>query len=159
ACVILVEHSRAADVRDADRVAVAADAGDRPLELMIRPAEPEAVEERDRPRSHRDDVTQDPADPGRPPLDRLTAGWMVGRLDLERDRDTVAEVEDACVLARALEDALAARREPLEQRRGVLVAAMLGPEEREDRELEVVRIALQQLSDSLRLPVGETEGA
>ena len=44
-----------------------------------------------------------------------------------------------------------------EQRRRVLVAAVLRPEEREDRELEVVRVALQQLSDSVELPVGETE--
>jgi hypothetical protein len=39
----------------------------------------------------------------------------------------------------------------------MLVAAVLGPEQREDRELEVVRVALQQLPDSIELPVGETE--
>jgi hypothetical protein len=40
----------------------------------------------------------------------------------------------------------------------MLVAAMLGPQEREDRELEVVRVALQEFPDSLELPVGESEG-
>jgi hypothetical protein len=40
----------------------------------------------------------------------------------------------------------------------VLIAAVLGPEEREDRELEVVRVASEQLPDTLRLPVGQTEG-
>jgi hypothetical protein len=39
----------------------------------------------------------------------------------------------------------------------VLVAAVLGPEQREDRELEVIRLALQQLTDSVVLGVGKTE--
>ncbi len=39
----------------------------------------------------------------------------------------------------------------------MLVAAVLGPEKREDRELEMVRVAAQELPDSIRLPVGETE--
>jgi hypothetical protein len=41
----------------------------------------------------------------------------------------------------------------------VLVAAVLRPEEREDRELEVVRVAAEKLPDSIRFPVGETERA
>jgi drug/metabolite transporter (DMT)-like permease len=83
---------------------------------------------------------------------------MVVRLDLERDRRAVAEVEDPRVLARPLQDALAGRRQTPQQRGGVLVAAMLRPEEREDRELEVVRVAPEQLPDTLRFPVGQTEG-
>ena len=39
----------------------------------------------------------------------------------------------------------------------MLVATVLGPEEREDRELEVVRLAPEQLADTVELPVGETE--
>jgi len=41
----------------------------------------------------------------------------------------------------------------------VLVTAVLRPEEREDRELEMVRVAPEQVPDAFRLPVGETEGA
>ena len=41
----------------------------------------------------------------------------------------------------------------------MLVAAVLGPEEREDRQLEVVRLALEQLDDALQLPVGQSECA
>jgi hypothetical protein len=41
----------------------------------------------------------------------------------------------------------------------VLVAAVLRPEQREDGELEVVRLAAQELLDSVELPVGEPEGA
>jgi hypothetical protein len=39
----------------------------------------------------------------------------------------------------------------------VLVAAVLRPEQREDGELEVVRLALQQLMDTVELPVREAE--
>ena len=41
----------------------------------------------------------------------------------------------------------------------MLVAAVLGPEEREDGQLEVVRLAAEQLPDTARLPVGQTEHA
>jgi hypothetical protein len=41
----------------------------------------------------------------------------------------------------------------------MLVAAVLRPEEREDRQLEVVRVALEQLDDARKLPVGQTERA
>ena len=79
-------------------------------------------------------------------------------LDLERDRLTAAEVEDAGVLARPLQDPLPARRQALQQLRRVLVPAVLRPEEREDRELEGVRLASQQLADTVELLVVEAEG-
>ena len=41
----------------------------------------------------------------------------------------------------------------------MLVAAVLGPEEREDRELEVVRLPLEQVDDARVLPVGQAEGS
>jgi hypothetical protein len=81
---------------------------------------------------------------------------VVVRLDLERDRRAVAEVEDARVLTGALQDLLANRGQPLQERGGVLVAAVLGPEEGEDRELEMVRVAPEQLPDTVRFPVGQT---
>jgi hypothetical protein len=84
---------------------------------------------------------------------------VIVRLDLERDGRPVVEVEDAGVLARPLQDALARRRQPLQERRRVLVAAVLRPEEREDRELEVVRIAPEQLPDTARFPVRQAKGA
>jgi hypothetical protein len=39
----------------------------------------------------------------------------------------------------------------------MLVAAVLRPEQREDRELEVIRLSFEQLADTRELPVGETE--
>jgi hypothetical protein len=41
----------------------------------------------------------------------------------------------------------------------VLVAAVLGPEEREDGELEVVRVTAEQGADTVELPVRQAEGA
>jgi hypothetical protein len=78
-------------------------------------------------------------------------------LDLEGDRLAIAQVDHAGVLARALEDARAFRGKPFEQERGVLVAAVLRPEQGEHGQLEVVRVAAEQLSDSVGFPVGQTE--
>ena len=133
------------------------DAGHRAAEVVIGLREAQAVEDRDRPRAHRDDVAQDPADSGRGALERLHGRRVVVRLDLERDRRPVAEVEDAGVLARPLQDALARRGEPLQQRRRVLVAAVLRPEEGEDRELEVVRTAAEELVNAVELLVGQPQ--
>jgi hypothetical protein len=135
------------------------DAADRTREVPVRLGETESVEERNRSGAHRDDVAQDPADTCRRALERLDRRGVVVALDLERDRETVAQVEDARVLARALQDAGAARGQPAEERCGVLVPAVLGPQEREHRELEVVRVAPEQRADSLELPVGEAECA
>jgi hypothetical protein len=57
---------------------------------------------------------------------------VVVALDLEGDGLALAQVDDARVLARPLEDALALGRKPLEQERRVLVAAVLRPQQRED---------------------------
>jgi hypothetical protein len=84
---------------------------------------------------------------------------MVVRFGFEGDCDTVAEVDHAGVLARPLQHTLAVRGQPLEQACRVLVAAMLRPEKREDRELEIVRRSSEQLSDTVELPVREAEAA
>jgi hypothetical protein len=84
---------------------------------------------------------------------------VVVALDLERDRQAVAEVEHPRVLPGTLEDTPALGRQPLQQKSRVLVAAVLRPEQREHCELEVVRIALQQFAYSLELAVREPEGA
>jgi hypothetical protein len=41
----------------------------------------------------------------------------------------------------------------------MLVAAMLRPEQRKDRQLEMVRLSAEERSDTLGFPVGETESA
>ena len=160
--VALVEDDLAADGRDADAVAVVPDACDRATEhpaavLVVEPAEAQPVEQRDRPRAHGDDVAQDAADACRRALERLDGRRVVVALDLERDGKTVADVHDAGVLARALEHRRALGREPLQQQGGVLVATVLGPQQREDGELESVRLPTEQAADALELPVRQTE--
>ena len=100
----VVEDRVAADGGDADAVAVVADAADRAAELEPGLAEAQAVEERDRAGAHGDDVAEDPADPRRRALEGLDRGRMVVALDLERDGLAFAEVDDARVLARPLQD-------------------------------------------------------
>jgi hypothetical protein len=82
---------------------------------------------------------------------------MVVALDLERDCEALAEVEHAGVLARALQDARAVARQTPEEEGGVLVPAVLRPEQGEDGELEVVGLALEERDDTSELPVREAE--
>ena len=122
-------------------------------------AEAQAVQQGDRPRAHGDDVAQDAADARGRTLERLDRGGVVVALDLERDGLALAEVDHPGVLARPLEHAVAGRGQPAQQRRRVLVPAVLGPQQREDGQLEAVRVALEQPADTFQLPVGEPEGA
>jgi hypothetical protein len=84
---------------------------------------------------------------------------VIVALDLEGDRLAVPKIDDAGVLARPLENAFPGGREAAQEQRRMFVRAMLGPEEREDSELEVVRLAVEQVADTFELPVGEAEGA
>ena len=160
----VVELDLAAHVGHADTVAVGANAGHHageqvPLAVVVQLAEAQRVEDRDRPRAHREDVAEDAADAGRRALERLDRRRVVVALDLEGDGEPVTHVDHAGVLPRALEHPLAGRRKPAEQQPRVLVAAVLAPEQRVDGQLEVVRIAAQQLLDTPELPVGQPEGA
>ncbi len=155
----VVEDRLAAHRRDADAVAVVPDPPDGPLEGEVVGAEAQPVEKRDRARAHRDDVAEDAPDAGGRALEGLDGGGMVVALHLEGARQALAEVDDARILARALQHRRAFHGKPPQQPGRVLVAAVLGPEEREDAEFEVVRIAPEQASDTVELPVGQTERA
>ena len=107
--VRLGEAHLAADRRHPDAVAVAADPGHHAVEqpavaLLRERAEPQRVEQRDRSRPHRDDVADDPADPGRGALVRLDRARVRVRLHLEHDREAVADVDRAGVLPGADQD-------------------------------------------------------
>ena len=56
-----------------------------------------------------------------------------------------------------LQDARAAGGQAAEEAGGMLVRAVLGPEERKDGELEVVRVPAHEPADALQLPIGEPE--
>ena len=121
-------------------------------------AEAQRVEQRDRPRAHREDVAHDAADAGRGALVRLDGRRVVVGFDLERDAEPVADVDDAGVLLADLrQDVLALGREHLEERAAVLVAAVLGPERAEHAELDLVRLAVEQIDDAVVLLARERE--
>ena len=158
-----VEDGLAGDVRDAHAVAVAADAAHDPAEqlaraLLVERPEPQRVAERDRARAHREDVAQDPADARGRTLVRLDGRGVVVALDLEGDGEAVADVDHAGVLTRALQHARAVRGQAAQLETGMLVAAMLRPQQREDGELEVVRLPIESVPDLLVLGVRQPEG-
>ena len=78
--------------------------------VRLKRSEAERVEQRDRARAHREYVAQDATDSCRGALIRLDGGGMVVRLDLERDRDAVADRDDSRILARALKHVWRLRR-------------------------------------------------
>ena len=120
--VAVLEVDLAADRRHADRVAVVADPGDGAARAgsasapsVRRLAEAQRVEHRDRPGADREHVAQDPADAGGRALERLDRARVVVRLDLEGDRQAVADVDRAGVLARAHQHVRALGRQPAQQ--------------------------------------------
>ena len=138
-----------------------ADSGDGALEQVARAlrvgrlAEPQRVEHRDRPGADREHVAQDPADAGRGSLEGLDRARMVVGLDLERDRQPVADVDRAGVLAGAHQQMRPVGRQAAQQLARVLVRAVLGPHQRQHRQLDVVRLPTEPLEDQLVLVVGE----
>ena len=160
----VLEEDLAADGRDAEAVAVAADAGDDAVEevavaRVVERPEAQRVEEGDRARAHREDVAHDAADAGRRALVGLDRGRVVVRLDLHDDAHAVADVDRAGVLGAARgEDVGALGGEQAEQRLRVLVAAVLAPHRAEHAELDLVRLAAQALDDQVVLVAAEGDG-
>src|SRR5229473_2957224 len=96
--VALIEIHFAADGWTAETVAVATDAGDHPMEQVVAAAgtewtETQRVEDRDRPGPHREHIAKDPTNPGGRPLIGLDGRGVIVRLDLEDDRQPLADVD------------------------------------------------------------------
>src|SRR5712664_2819220 len=124
----------------AHAVAIVADAAHHPREQIavarvVHRAKAEAVEQRHGTRTHRKDVAEDAAGAGRGPLIWLDGRRMVVRLDLEGDSPTAGQPQHAGVLARALDDLRAGRRQVLENGPRMLVGAVLAPQGGEDAQL------------------------
>ena len=132
--VAVVEEQLAADVGQAEAVAIAADPGDDARQHAggvgsVCAAEAQRVHDGDRAGAHGEDVADDAADPGGRALVRLDVARVVVRLDLEGHRVAVADIDDAGVLADADQQGLAVREvaELLEVDLGALVGAVLAP--------------------------------
>ena len=145
-----------ADRRHPEGIAVAADAGDYARHEMarlrvLRIAEGERIQRRDRARAHGKDIAQDAANPGAGPLIGLDEARMVVALHLENHREPVADVDHAGILARPLDHPGRLRRQPAQMHLRGLVRAMLVPHRREDAELGQRRLAPDQVEDALVL--------
>ena len=158
--IALVEGDLAAHGRNPDAVAVAGDAGDdaghRPAhQRFVERSESQRVEERDRTRTHREDVADDAADAGRRALIRLDERRVIVRLDLEDRGETVADIDCAGILSRPLQHARAGGRQRFQMHARALVAAVLRPHHRKDAELGERRLAAHDVEDPLVFLTGE----
>ena len=163
-----VEDHLAADVRQAETVAVAADAGDDPGQHPggvggVQGAEPQRVHHADRPGAHGQDVADDAAHAGRGALVGLHVGRVVVRLDLEGDRPVAADVDHAGLLADAGQQpaprGLAAQfAELLQVHLGRLVGAVLRPHHRVHGQFAGGGPAAEDLADLQVLVLAQAEG-
>ncbi len=167
ALVAGVEDDLAADVGQAEAVAVAADARDdagqhAPGVGVVGSTEAQRVHHRDRAGAHREDVADDAADAGGRALVGLDVRRVVVRLDLEGDRVALADVDHTGVLADADEHGVRGGRllaELAQVHLGALVRAVLRPHDRVHRELGAGRAAAEDLADPGVLVLLEAEFA
>jgi len=136
-----------------------ADPRDGAAERPVRRAEPQAVEQRDRPGTHRDDVAQDPADPGRAPWNGSTAlGWLwlstLNAIPSPSPTSITPAFFTGPCRTRSPDEG-----KPLEELRRMFVATVLGPKQRKDRELEVIWLPAEQVADPVKLAVRQPKGA
>ena len=160
--VAVVKLHLTAHVGDADAVAVVANAIDRAAKKKARTLagegpEPQGVEQRDGLGAHGNDVAYDSAHAGGGALKGLHGARVVVALNLEHDRQAVANVNRAGVLARAHHHARTGGGKPLEQRLGVLIRAVLTPHEREHHQLGVGGRAAHQADHALIFSLEQPE--
>src|SRR6202008_1350084 len=147
-----VEIHLAADGGHAHAVAVAANPTDNAIDKVprlrvLRRAEPEGVHHRDRPRAHGEDVAHDAAHARCRALIGLDETGMVVGFHLEDTDVAVADIDDARVFARTLDDDAPRGGEAPQMRAGGFVRAMLAPHHAEHAELDQVRLAPHERLD------------
>ena len=154
AVIARVEIHGAADGRHPEGIAIAADARHHAGHQMagarmIGRAEAQQIEAGDGARAHGEDIAQNAADPGGRALIGLDIGGVVVALHLEDAGQPVANVDDASVLARPLNDPGRLGGQFAQVQARALVGAMLVPHGREDAQLRDGRLAADQGQDAL----------
>src|SRR5262249_53985285 len=160
-----IEAELAADVGQAEAVAVEGDAADDAGQHAggvgrAGGAEPQRVHRRHRAGAHGQDVADDPAHAGGRALERLHVGRVVVRLDLEGDRVPLADVDHARVLPDPGQQRVAGWRlvrELAQVQAGRPVGAVLAPQDRGDAQLAAGGPAAQHLLDPLVLVAGRAQ--
>jgi len=153
----LVETDLAGHVGHADAVAVPGDAAHNAVEQVpvlrvVQRAEPEGVEQGYGAGAHGQDVPDDAAHARGCSLQRLHGGRMVMGLDLENYCQAIADIHRAGVLRPGLgQDSVGLLAEQLQQRPGVLVAAVFAPERPEHPQFDRVGLPVQPFDDQVIL--------
>src|SRR5690349_8234329 len=94
---------------------------------MFRRAERQRVEAGDRARAHREDVAQDAADTRCRALIRLDVTWVIVAFHLEDHGLSIADIDYAGILTRALNHPWCFCREPLQMDSGGFVRTVFIP--------------------------------
>src|SRR5690606_21430459 len=156
----VVEEDVAGNGGNAEAVSVPADATDDTVEKVpvtrgVEVPEPQGVQERYRPRTHREDVAHDATHPGGRTLVRLDGRRVVVGFNLEGDAETFTNVDHTGVLAGALDYSLAGCWKALQQRTRVLVATVLAPHRAEHAQFDGPRFTAEQFHDPVILFSGK----
>ena len=160
AIIGLVEIGLAANGRHADAVAIAADPRNHALDQafhlgMIGPAETQRVHVGDGPRAHGEHVAQDAAHAGRRTLIGFDVAGVVVALHLEDGGLAIPDVDDPGILARPADHPGGFGRQLLQVQAARLVRAMLRPHDREDAQLDQVRLTPQGVQHALVFILGQ----
>ena len=116
---------------------------------MIWRAETQKVQAGNRPRAHRKNVAQDAANARRRALKRLDEGGVVVALHLEDAGLPIADVDDAGIFARPLDDPRRLGGKFAQVNARGFVGTMLVPHRRENAELGECRRAADERKDAL----------
>ena len=155
AFVALVEIHLAGHGRNAEAISVMRNAADHASEepshlAIIQLAKAQGVDRAHRARAHGENIADNPAHTCGRPLEWLHRAGMIMALDLERNRQIIANIENARIfLAGSYQHAGGFHRKPLEQRTCVFVRAMLAPHHTENAQLREIRFATDDLLNAL----------
>src|SRR5262249_11072947 len=142
------------DSRHTEAVSVKSDAADHAFQNafvlgFVKRAETQAVHRGDRPRSHREYVAKNSADACGGSLKGFDEGGVIVRLDLVSNGQTITDIDDAGILARALQNGRAFSRQASQVHTRAFVAAVLAPHDAENAELSEAWFAFEDTNDFL----------
>src|ERR1051326_2715939 len=156
AVVARLKEGLSADGGDAEAVSVVGDAGDHSGDDalvagavfgIVERAEAERVHHGDGAGAHGKNVAQNAADPGGGALEGLDKAGVIVGLDLEGDDIAAANIDDAGILARSLDDERAASGELFQVDARTLVRAVLAPHHGENAQFGVGGLAAEDADD------------
>ncbi len=122
-----------------------------PVLLVVQAAEANGIHHRDRPRAHREDVAKNAANAGCRTLEGLDKAGMVVGFNFKGNGESIADIDDAGILARPLQHALAFSRQLLQVNPRTLVGAMFAPHHTEDAQFGKARLTPKQAQDLCRI--------